>query len=74
VAHSYRDPASVLALLWPMYLVHQFEEHGVDVLGRPYAFLAELCSGLGHHDLLNCPADAAVLFPVNVGDARLPSS
>lgn len=62
----WQDPASVLPLLWPMYLVHQFEEHGIDLLGRHYAFLGDLCSTLGHAgDLAHCPADEAFIFAVN---------
>jgi hypothetical protein len=60
------DPVFVLGLLWPMYLVHQFEEHGVDVLGRPYAFLQDLCRTLGHPDAATCPAGPAFIFAVNV--------
>jgi hypothetical protein len=61
-----RDPAFVLPLLWPMYLVHQFEEHGVDLLGRHYAFLGDLCAALGHaNDPGGCPADPAFIFAVN---------
>jgi hypothetical protein len=62
----WRDPAMVLPLLWPMYLVHQFEEHGVDLLGRRYAFLGELCAVLGStNDPGGCPADPAFIFAVN---------
>jgi hypothetical protein len=60
------DPAFVLPLLWPMYLLHQFEEHGVDLLGRHYAFLGAMCHMLGHDDLARCPADADFVFAVNV--------
>lgn len=60
------DPVFVLGLLWPMYLVHQFEEHGVDLLGRPYAFLEDLCRTLGHPDATTCPAGPAFIFAVNV--------
>jgi hypothetical protein len=63
----WKDPASVLPLLWPMYLVHQFEEHGIDLLGRRYAFLADLCGTLGHAgDPARCPADETFIFAVNV--------
>lgn len=62
----WHDPVFVLRLLWPMYLVHQFEEHGVDLLGRPYAFLGELCATLGRPALADCPADPAFIFSVNV--------
>jgi hypothetical protein len=60
------DPAFVLPLLWPMYLVHMFEEHGIDLLGRHYAFLGSMCHMLGHDDLAHCPADADFVFAVNV--------
>lgn len=58
-----RDPAFVLGLLGPMYLVHQFEEHGIDALGRHYAFLGELCRTLPFG--ADCPADPAFIFAVN---------
>lgn len=61
----WRDPAFVLPLLWPMYLVHQFEEHGVDALGRHYAFLEGMCQTLGYA-VAGCPADPAFIFAVNV--------
>lgn len=76
-----RDPAFVLGLFWPMYMAHQFEEHGIDLRGRRYAFLASLCSTLGYgaptaahgahaghvgHGMhIGCPADPAFLFAVN---------
>ncbi len=62
----WRDPVWPLRLLWPMYLIHQFEEHGVDALGRPYAFLGALCSALGFSTPEGCPADPAFIFAVNV--------
>lgn len=62
----WQDPAWVLPLLWPMYLVHQFEEHGVDLFGRRYAFLGDLCTTLGHVGASpDCPADPAFIFAVN---------
>ncbi len=61
----WRDPAFVLPLLWPMYLVHQFEEHGIDALGRHFAFLGDICGTLGYPDLGACPADPAFIFAVN---------
>lgn len=65
------DPVFALGLLWPMYLVHQFEEHGVDLLGRRFSFLAELCQVLGHADTTSCPADPAFIFAVNVVGCQL---
>jgi Protein of unknown function with HXXEE motif len=59
------DPAWVLGWIWPMYLLHQFEEHGIDLLGRRYAFLGFLCESLGRPDG-GCPATPAFIFSVNV--------
>ncbi len=68
----WHDPAWLLALLWPMYLLHQFEEHGVDLLGRRYPFLADLCATLGHtDDLARCPVDEATLCAINVGGCQI---
>lgn len=60
------DPVFLLPLLWPMYLVHQFEEHGVDFHGEHYAFLAAMCRTVGHAEVAGCPADEAFIFAVNV--------
>lgn len=59
------NPAFVLPLLWPMYLVHQFEEHGRDIFGRRYPFMQSLCDTLGQHDLHSCPVTPTFLFAVN---------
>jgi hypothetical protein len=63
----WRDPAWLLCLMLPVYVIHQFEEHGVDLLGRRYHFLAEMCAMLGHPSLAQCPADPTFIFAVNVG-------
>lgn len=57
-------------LFWlgvPLYMLHQFEEHGVDLLGRRYHFQAFMCDALGFADLALCPADQAFIFAVNIG-------
>lgn len=53
----WRDPAFLVTLLWPMYLVHQFEEHGFDAHGHRYAFLGSMCRTLGFSSVDGCPAD-----------------
>jgi hypothetical protein len=63
----WRTPLFLLPLVWPMYIAHQFEEHGVDFRGRRYAFLGALCQALGYDQLQQCPADPAFVFAVNVG-------
>lgn len=62
----FRDPRWLLWAAVPMYLLHQFEEHGIDLLGRRYHFLTGLCDTLGHHDLRTCPGDPSFILAVNV--------
>ncbi|MEO0325326.1 MAG: HXXEE domain-containing protein [Myxococcota bacterium] len=61
----WRDPAFVLPLLWPMYIVHQFEEHGIDIFGRRYSFLEAFCHTIGYASVDLCPADPVFIFCVN---------
>jgi hypothetical protein len=62
------DPAWLLWLPLPIYMLHQFEEHGVDLFGRRYAFQAAICAVLGHPaDVAGCPASEPFLLAVNVG-------
>ena len=63
----WRDPAWLLCLMLPVYMLHQFEEHGVDLLGRRFHFLVDMCGMLGHPALGTCPADPAFILAVNVG-------
>ena len=63
----WRDPAWLVCLVLPVYMIHQFEEHGIDLLGRRYQFIIEMCRTIGHPDLASCPADGAFIFAVNVG-------
>jgi hypothetical protein len=62
---AWTDPGWVLGWVWPMYLVHQFEEHGVDLLGHRYAFLGFLCEALRRSGT-DCPATPTFVFSVNV--------
>jgi hypothetical protein len=62
---AWTQPGWVLGWVWPMYLVHQFEEHGVDLLGHRYAFLGFLCEALQRAGP-DCPATPAFVFSVNV--------
>ncbi|OYW31622.1 MAG: HXXEE domain-containing protein, partial [Azorhizobium sp. 12-66-6] len=49
------------------YMVHQFEEHGVDLFGQPYAFRGALCAMLGFRDAVSCPVPLEFITAVNVG-------
>jgi hypothetical protein len=64
------DPWWWLVLLLPVYVLHQFEEHGIDARGHVYAFRAALCHTL-HQPQATCPADEAFIFAVNVGGVWL---
>lgn len=49
------------------YLLHQFEEHGIDLFGEPYAFRGELCASLGFPDAGSCAIPLSFITAVNVG-------
>ncbi|MGY3615449.1 HXXEE domain-containing protein [Bradyrhizobium sp. USDA 10063] len=49
------------------YLLHQFEEHGIDLFGHPYAFLGEACASFGFRDTGSCPIPLSFITAVNVG-------
>jgi hypothetical protein len=48
------------------YLVHQFEEHGIDIKGAAYAFRESLCGFFGFTVLTVCPLPPSVITAVNV--------
>jgi hypothetical protein len=62
-----RAPQWLVCWMLPVYMLHQFEEHGVDLLGRRFAFLADLCRTVGYPRVDDCPADAWFVLAVNVG-------
>lgn len=64
----FEDPAWLLWLPLPIYMLHQFEEHGIDALGRAYAFRGVLCTTIGWTGPLeDCPATEWFVFGVNPG-------
>ena len=48
------------------YLVHQFEEHGIDVQGTAYAFRGAMCAQLGLGDPKTCPVPYSFITVVNI--------
>ncbi|UIJ45091.1 HXXEE domain-containing protein [Sphingomonas cannabina] len=48
------------------YLLHQFEEHGIDARGMPYAFRSTLCATFGFADATHCPIPDAFIAAVNI--------
>lgn len=48
------------------YLLHQFEEHGIDAEGAPYAFRGFMCATLGFPDAGTCPVPLSYITSVNI--------
>ena len=48
------------------YLIHQFEEHGIDAEGTAYAFRGNVCRNFGFTDLQACPVPFSYINAVNV--------
>ena len=63
----WRDPAWLVCLMLPMYMLHQFEEHGFNLFAQRYHFIEELCASLGYRELSRCPASPSFVLAVNLG-------
>jgi hypothetical protein len=61
-----RDMAWLAWAATAAYLLHQFEEHGVDAQGAPYAFRGVLCAAFGFADAAACPIPEAFITAVNL--------
>lgn len=48
------------------YLLHQFEEHGIDARGAPYAFRGALCARFGFAGATACPIPESFITAVNI--------
>ena len=48
------------------YLLHQFEEHGIDARGAPYAFRGTLCTSFGFASAAACPIPDSFITAVNI--------
>lgn len=48
------------------YLLHQFEEHGIDAAGVPYAFRGALCMRFGFVNATACPIPESFITAVNI--------
>jgi hypothetical protein len=60
-------PSRLVWLPLPIYMLHQVEEHGVDLLGRHYHFQVDFCHRLGHASVEGCAGTPLFIFAVNVG-------
>lgn len=48
------------------YMLHQFEEHGIDARGVHYAFRGALCATFGFGDIAECRVPEAFITAVNI--------
>lgn len=62
----WRDIVWLTWLATCAYLVHQFEEHGIDAEGAAYAFYGKLCATLGYPQADACPIPVSFITAVNV--------
>lgn len=59
------------AMQLPLYMLHQFEEHGIDLYGRHYPFLEYMRASVRKHLGFEPPVDAVWLTGVNLGGVWL---
>ena len=62
----WRDPVWLAWLAVPVYMIHNIEEYGIDLLGRSHAFPDALCSTLGLGLYPACPLPPAFFLAVNI--------
>lgn len=67
----WQDLDWLVAAAFALTLLHQFEESGLDLTGRPSALLGALCTGFGFRDAVACPVPLAAITGFNVGTAWL---
>jgi len=66
-----RDPVWLAWAATAAYLLHQFEEHGIDARGTPYAFRGVLCTFFGFAGATACPIPESFITAVNIPAAWL---
>jgi hypothetical protein len=62
----WRDVVWLSWLAVPIYMIHQFEEYGIDLLGVRHAFPDGLCNQLGLGDYPGCPIPHDFYLYVNI--------
>lgn len=62
----WRDPVWLSWLSIPIYMLHQFEEYGVDLMGRTHSFPDSLCSALGQGNYPSCSIPHEFFLFVNI--------
>lgn len=64
--NRWRDPAWLSWLAVTIYMLHQFEEYGIDFVGSKHAFPDELCMRLGLGNYPACPIPHEFFLYVNI--------
>ena len=75
ILHRLQNPLILFYLGGPVYMLHQFEEHGIDFLGNTYAFQTFICENFTSMvpTVQTCPASASFILGVNVGSVWISS-
>lgn len=62
----WRDPVWLAWLMVVAYLLHNFEEYGIDAKGRAFQFPAAACALFGFDNIDSCPLVPAFFVAVNI--------
>lgn len=62
----WRDPVWLAWALAVAYMLHNFEEYGIDLFGRPFHFPTTACQTFGFTDIATCPLTPAFFVAVNI--------
>lgn len=62
----WRDPVWLAWLMTVAYLLHNFEEYGIDVLGRAFHFSVTACQTYGFGAAESCPLTPSFFVAVNI--------
>lgn len=62
----WRDPVWLAWLMAVAYMLHNFEEYGIDAKGRPFHFPVTACQDFGFPDVNSCPLVPSFFVAVNI--------
>lgn len=62
----WRDPVWLAWLMVVAYMLHNFEEYGIDLKGRAFHFPATACRQFGFPNVHSCPLAASFFVAVNI--------
>ena len=62
----WRDPVWLAWLMTAAYMLHNFEEYGIDAKGRAFHFPVTACQTFGFHNVDTCPFAPSFFVAVNV--------